>query len=322
MMGPNITPLQMTGLRPHSRAVVGRDGHPGPARAHQALSLQLVKTAELDPSQNYVAGFHPHGIMVAGAFLNLCTESTGFSALFPGIRPYPMTLPLPFRIPFLRDYFMSLGEPGARQGRCRAGCPRGRALPAHAQWEGGARGAAPAAARGRELGESWEEGQGSGLSSGDPVGTAGELHPEAAAPSSPPRAGHVRQGERRARAEQEGGREPPGHRGGGRPGDARRQARRLHAGAAAPQGLRQARAGARVPALRRGDCTDSVLVGDVPARFQMPREVSTSGNSVVRGAGWEGTCSPKLTLDLRPLGSGRMRCAAHSKAVRPWAKPH
>lgn len=71
---------------------------------------QLIKTAELDPSQNYIAGFHPHGVMAAGAFLNLCTESTGFSSLFPGIRSYLMTLPLWFRAPFLRDYIMSVGE--------------------------------------------------------------------------------------------------------------------------------------------------------------------------------------------------------------------
>ncbi|XP_004484356.2 2-acylglycerol O-acyltransferase 2-like [Dasypus novemcinctus] len=69
----------------------------------------LVKTAELDPSRNYVAGFHPHGILGTSSFLNLCTESTGFSALFPGIRPYHMTLPLFFRVPFLRDYFMFFG---------------------------------------------------------------------------------------------------------------------------------------------------------------------------------------------------------------------
>lgn len=74
------------------------------------LSLQLVKTAELDPSQNYLAGFHPHGILVAGAFVNLCTESTGFSSLFPGIRPHLMMLTLWFRAPFFRDYLMSGGE--------------------------------------------------------------------------------------------------------------------------------------------------------------------------------------------------------------------
>uniref|UniRef100_A0A4X1UI27 Acyltransferase n=1 Tax=Sus scrofa TaxID=9823 RepID=A0A4X1UI27_PIG len=69
----------------------------------------LVKTAELDPSRNYLAGFHPHGILATGAFTNLCTESTGFSSLFPGIRPNLMTLNLFFRVPFFRDYIMSGG---------------------------------------------------------------------------------------------------------------------------------------------------------------------------------------------------------------------
>ncbi|KAB0338015.1 hypothetical protein FD754_024849 [Muntiacus muntjak] len=36
----------------------------------------LVKTAKLDPFQNYIAGFHPHGILATGAFTNLCTEGT------------------------------------------------------------------------------------------------------------------------------------------------------------------------------------------------------------------------------------------------------
>ncbi|XP_047621960.1 2-acylglycerol O-acyltransferase 2-like [Phacochoerus africanus] len=74
--------------------------------------LKLVKTAELDPSRNYVAGFHPHGILATGAFTNLCTESTGFSSLFPGIRPNLMTLNLLFWVPFLRDYIMFWVSPG------------------------------------------------------------------------------------------------------------------------------------------------------------------------------------------------------------------
>lgn len=74
------------------------------------LSLQLVKTAELDPSRNYLAGFHPQGIMAPGAFVNLCTESTGFSSLFPGIRPHLIMLPFWFRVPFFREYLMMGGE--------------------------------------------------------------------------------------------------------------------------------------------------------------------------------------------------------------------
>ncbi|KAJ6664774.1 hypothetical protein lerEdw1_005746 [Lerista edwardsae] len=69
----------------------------------------LVKTAELDPAKNYIFGFHPHGVLVAGAFLNFCTEATGFSALFPGLTPYLMMLTLWFRVPFFRDYLLSGG---------------------------------------------------------------------------------------------------------------------------------------------------------------------------------------------------------------------
>ncbi|MCQ4078819.1 hypothetical protein FK519_29060, partial [Klebsiella pneumoniae] len=62
--------------------------------------VQLVKTAELDPRQNYLMGFHPHGVLAAGAFLNFCTEASGFSTLFPGITPHLMMLSLWFRVPF------------------------------------------------------------------------------------------------------------------------------------------------------------------------------------------------------------------------------
>ncbi|XP_057177422.1 2-acylglycerol O-acyltransferase 2 isoform X2 [Triplophysa rosa] len=71
--------------------------------------IKLVKTADLDPRQNYVLGFHPHGILVAGAFTNFCTEATGFSKLFPGMKSNLLMLPLWFRSPFFRDYIMSAG---------------------------------------------------------------------------------------------------------------------------------------------------------------------------------------------------------------------
>ncbi|NXS90562.1 MOGT2 acyltransferase, partial [Jacana jacana] len=71
--------------------------------------VTLVKTAELDPRQNYLMGFHPHGVLAAGAFINFCTEASGFSTLFPGITPHLMMLSLWFRIPFFRDYLMSGG---------------------------------------------------------------------------------------------------------------------------------------------------------------------------------------------------------------------
>uniref|UniRef100_A0A8C9NV75 Acyltransferase n=1 Tax=Spermophilus dauricus TaxID=99837 RepID=A0A8C9NV75_SPEDA len=69
--------------------------------------ISLVKTAELDPSRNYLFGFHPHGVLVVGAFGNFCTEATGFSRLFPGLRPHLLMLPCWFQIPIFRDYIMT-----------------------------------------------------------------------------------------------------------------------------------------------------------------------------------------------------------------------
>ncbi|OPJ71439.1 2-acylglycerol O-acyltransferase 2 [Patagioenas fasciata] len=71
--------------------------------------VTLVKTAELDPRQNYLVGFHPHGVLAVGAFINFCTEASGFSTFFPGITPHLMMLSLWFRVPFFRDYLMSGG---------------------------------------------------------------------------------------------------------------------------------------------------------------------------------------------------------------------
>ncbi|XP_062904815.1 2-acylglycerol O-acyltransferase 2-like isoform X1 [Mobula hypostoma] len=71
--------------------------------------ITLVKTAELDPKYNYLFGFHPHGVLVAGAFGNFCTEATGFSRLFPGLTSYLLMLPFWFRVPFYREYIMCGG---------------------------------------------------------------------------------------------------------------------------------------------------------------------------------------------------------------------
>uniref|UniRef100_A0A452G3V8 Acyltransferase n=1 Tax=Capra hircus TaxID=9925 RepID=A0A452G3V8_CAPHI len=71
--------------------------------------ISLVKTAKLDPSRNYLAGFHPHGIGVIGAFTNLCMEGMGFSSVFPGICSHLMMLNMWFCFPFFRDYIMSMG---------------------------------------------------------------------------------------------------------------------------------------------------------------------------------------------------------------------
>lgn len=56
------------------------------------FSAKLIRTKRLDPKRNYILGYHPHGIMCAGAWVNFATEATGFSNLFPGIKSHLLTL--------------------------------------------------------------------------------------------------------------------------------------------------------------------------------------------------------------------------------------
>ena len=70
----------------------------------------LVKTGDLDPSKNYMLGYHPHGIMGCGAFTNFASEATGFSQSYKGIRPHLMTLKANFRWPLLRGFLLWMGE--------------------------------------------------------------------------------------------------------------------------------------------------------------------------------------------------------------------
>lgn len=90
--------------------------------------VTLVKTAPLPPDGRYVIGYHPHGIISVGAFAAFCTEGVravdltkqgehpgsaeykrGWNSLFPGLDRRLVTLPMNFRVPFLREYFLSLG---------------------------------------------------------------------------------------------------------------------------------------------------------------------------------------------------------------------
>ncbi|KRZ86820.1 2-acylglycerol O-acyltransferase 2-A [Trichinella sp. T8] len=74
----------------------------------QYFPITLRKTAELDPSKNYIIGHHPHGILSFGA-TNFCQDYSGFSSLFPGMQSYLSTLKMNFWFPIRREYFEFLG---------------------------------------------------------------------------------------------------------------------------------------------------------------------------------------------------------------------
>ncbi|KAF4015869.1 hypothetical protein G4228_006924 [Cervus hanglu yarkandensis] len=71
--------------------------------------IKLIKTAELPSNRNYVLATHPHGILSVGVFCNFCTEVTGSSQQFPGLRFSLAILNSLFYLPVYRDYVMSYG---------------------------------------------------------------------------------------------------------------------------------------------------------------------------------------------------------------------
>ena len=82
--------------------------------------VSLIKTAELDPSRNYVFAYHPHGVFAIGVFTNFATEATGCSTLFPGLTVWPMTMPLVFSAPIFREALLLLGLRSVTTTGCRS----------------------------------------------------------------------------------------------------------------------------------------------------------------------------------------------------------
>ncbi|ORZ40020.1 diacylglycerol acyltransferase [Catenaria anguillulae PL171] len=80
----------------------------------------LVKEAELDPSRNYVFGYHPHGVISLGAWVNFATEANNFSGLFPGIHLRLLTLSSNFLLPFFREVILWLSIASVSRRSCEA----------------------------------------------------------------------------------------------------------------------------------------------------------------------------------------------------------
>ncbi|KAG0371046.1 diacylglycerol O-acyltransferase 1 [Gamsiella multidivaricata] len=84
----------------------------------QYFPMTLIKEGDLDPSRNYIFGYHPHGIISMGAFCTFGTEGLNFSKRFPGIHPRLLTLQTNFQIPFYRDYIMAHGCASVSRASC------------------------------------------------------------------------------------------------------------------------------------------------------------------------------------------------------------
>ncbi|KAI8897133.1 diacylglycerol acyltransferase [Globomyces pollinis-pini] len=80
--------------------------------------MKLVKTCDLDPSRNYVFGYHPHGIIGVGAWVNFATEANGFSNMFHGIDLRLLTLTLNFNVPLVHDFLLAMGVCAVSRRSC------------------------------------------------------------------------------------------------------------------------------------------------------------------------------------------------------------
>ncbi|WIA37057.1 hypothetical protein OEZ86_014034 [Tetradesmus obliquus] len=82
------------------------------------LSARLIKTAELDPQGRYLFAAYPHGISAISGWTCFATEAAGFSKLFPGIRPWCMTLASNFKCPGIREYCLLYGLRSCERRSC------------------------------------------------------------------------------------------------------------------------------------------------------------------------------------------------------------
>merc|ERR1719482_1396756 len=65
--------------------------------------------AEFSPENVYLFGYHPHGVISVGCFMNFAASVTGFPSLFPGIDIRTATLGFNLRVPFFRELLLRLG---------------------------------------------------------------------------------------------------------------------------------------------------------------------------------------------------------------------
>ncbi|EGT49230.1 hypothetical protein CAEBREN_11471 [Caenorhabditis brenneri] len=75
----------------------------------QYFPIKLHKTVELDENQNYLFGYHPHGILGVGAWSCFGFDGCNVSQIFKGIRFSICTLPGNFTAMFRREILLSIG---------------------------------------------------------------------------------------------------------------------------------------------------------------------------------------------------------------------
>lgn len=78
--------------------------------AHFPIKLRHSTEFKLDPSENYILNYSPHGISAFGAVTAFATNALNFSELFPGITARFMVHETSFVVPIMREVFALRGD--------------------------------------------------------------------------------------------------------------------------------------------------------------------------------------------------------------------
>jgi len=76
-------------------------------RGYFDLTVQIAEP--LAPGGRYILGYHPHGVVSVGAFIGFGTDAAGLSSICPGLDFRLCTLPVNFKVPFIREVVTALG---------------------------------------------------------------------------------------------------------------------------------------------------------------------------------------------------------------------
>ncbi|CEQ38705.1 SPOSA6832_00150 [Sporobolomyces salmonicolor] len=103
----------------------------GDGRSTLTTTSPCLQTADLPPDRKYVFGYHPHGVIGMGAIANFGTDATGFSRLFPGLKPHLLTLASNFHLPLYREILIGLGISSVSMRSCQNILRQAESLSAH-----------------------------------------------------------------------------------------------------------------------------------------------------------------------------------------------
>lgn len=76
----------------------------------------------------YIFGYHPHGIIGMGAMGGIATEGAHWSKMFPGIPVSLLTLANQFQVPLYREYLLGLGLACASRRSCTSLLSKGQSI--------------------------------------------------------------------------------------------------------------------------------------------------------------------------------------------------